>query len=1042
MLRLAVPPILCLLVLFASYRAVLYNETHLSPQGCKMSWMSPSYVLQSNFNASWTPLANRYSLWLYREVGWENENTLHGSPVLFIPGNAGSSRQARSIASSAIRQIYTNPYVPSSDFTNGTIAPVDIFTAEFNEDLSALHGPTLLSQKAYIDSAIDYILSLYSAASRPSQVLLLGHSMGGLVALSLLSSPSSATRISAVVTMSSPNSLPPARFDRRVEDLYGQVYRGLYPTDGTYSPPVLSICGGATDSLIPSETCFLPPPPEKYSTASLYRETVFTTALEGVWTGVGHNEMVWCHQVRSKVARTAIELAAAATSSAPFQNKKEQILEKWSRGPEWSGSSSNDQWRPSNELALSRTRESHPFVIAPSSEQGSREEFVTSHMYMLPFSSVAVPHHLNLLIARGSLLEQKTVMAGDQTSLRVELFICKFSSEFQQTACKYLQPERATIQPIPIPLPNIPFPQRGEGSSPEDFALAVEVREIFAPTFEDDGRKEAWLGLRVDGYVQKGKRGLIAVLEPRHEQRKGEPAHNEEVSVVGIRELELGGVSGTGPFFSTLSIDLAHRVPALQTDITIPRASISSLVAYRVEGIFPGDCQALSPLIPPLLQHLSSGPESHFHAVRPNQPFLLHGHAKGPFVSTSPSSHSGLRLRLYASPESCPVQSLRISVDWWSTLGRVALRYWTVVVVWGVGVVAAGFSYALWQWENNLPLPSPKAVYSKIFSTSTRVPMQASGALFALALLPLPRQALLGTSDEWPLNPLLAVAFFWIAVGFGGVLMYTLEGITWILGRVAKLSKPVKPERSPTMQATGTRPLSKKRSFVALGIVLLLVATVIPHQVAFVISWLMILWTSATGQKSVAMSNEPVSAPSNRQDLSTRDTLEPAIPLSSIRAPSPSPARRRSSPEPRTLKPSLVEFAESPPPTDDGPTPPLSNAFALVQHVVLLQAFLFPTQGAVLAVWIRTLVTAGFTTPFDGDHNIFLAVFWLVLAEAVINGVTWRRKGSRALKFVAPALSALLSAYSFLFGLRYPFGVFELANLLVAWLAIFCLAWK
>lgn len=36
-----------------------------------MSWMSPSYILQTDFNATWTPLASRYSLWLYREVGWD-----------------------------------------------------------------------------------------------------------------------------------------------------------------------------------------------------------------------------------------------------------------------------------------------------------------------------------------------------------------------------------------------------------------------------------------------------------------------------------------------------------------------------------------------------------------------------------------------------------------------------------------------------------------------------------------------------------------------------------------------------------------------------------------------------------------------------------------------------------------------------------------------------------------------------------------------------------------------------------------------------------
>lgn len=43
----------------------------LSPQGCRMSWMSPSYVLQTDFNATWSPLTRRYSLWLYREVGWD-----------------------------------------------------------------------------------------------------------------------------------------------------------------------------------------------------------------------------------------------------------------------------------------------------------------------------------------------------------------------------------------------------------------------------------------------------------------------------------------------------------------------------------------------------------------------------------------------------------------------------------------------------------------------------------------------------------------------------------------------------------------------------------------------------------------------------------------------------------------------------------------------------------------------------------------------------------------------------------------------------------
>lgn len=57
-----------LVVLPVSY---IDSVRNVSPQGCRMSWMSPSYIRQDAFNASWTPLARRYSLWLYREVGWE-----------------------------------------------------------------------------------------------------------------------------------------------------------------------------------------------------------------------------------------------------------------------------------------------------------------------------------------------------------------------------------------------------------------------------------------------------------------------------------------------------------------------------------------------------------------------------------------------------------------------------------------------------------------------------------------------------------------------------------------------------------------------------------------------------------------------------------------------------------------------------------------------------------------------------------------------------------------------------------------------------------
>jgi glycosylphosphatidylinositol deacylase len=60
-------------IILLFYFASVDISQSLSPQGCRMSWMNPAYVVQSEFDTSWTYLAKRYSLWLYREAGWDSE---------------------------------------------------------------------------------------------------------------------------------------------------------------------------------------------------------------------------------------------------------------------------------------------------------------------------------------------------------------------------------------------------------------------------------------------------------------------------------------------------------------------------------------------------------------------------------------------------------------------------------------------------------------------------------------------------------------------------------------------------------------------------------------------------------------------------------------------------------------------------------------------------------------------------------------------------------------------------------------------------------
>lgn len=50
-------------------------------------------------------------------------------------------------------------------------------------------------------------------------------------------------------------------------------------------------------------------------------------------------------------------------------------------------------------------------------------------------------------------------------------------------------------------------------------------------------------------------------------------------------------------------------------------------------------------------------------------------------------------------------------------------------------------------------------------------------------------------------------------------------------------------------------------------------------------------------------------------------------------------------------------------------------------HILLFMTWLLPLAAPVLAVWVRTLITAGLTTPFDGDHFFLSVAPFLVLVD-------------------------------------------------------------
>lgn len=407
-----------------------------------------------------------------------------GLPVLFIPGNAGSSHQVRSIASSAARQYFSSPFVVSAEFTGRGAKPIDLYAGkllqvvydqlqfrvssntnvvavEFNEDLSAFHGPTLDSQIAYASATIEYVLSRYPPNT---QIVVLGHSMGGIVGTALLPSKN----IKALITMSTPHTLPPARFDVRVEDIYNRNRKTLRE-DAT---PILSICGGATDTMIPSESCILPGDSKD---AGVYRRTVFTSALEGAWTGVGHREMVWCHQVRWRVARVALELGVTQPGE-----ERARVLDRWLRD-RWSLSPNGDSVQ---DLSIKKGE----YEMLSEDSQLILKGPLGKRTYLLPIPSTQDEEKSRTFAVYVSQGSVSGVAPHHAPYLRVSVHVCVERSPEGSVPCNSLAP--ASLKLLPAPIPGKPFPIPNEGADESEGVAFFEA--------ELPHGAEGWVGVTVD----------------------------------------------------------------------------------------------------------------------------------------------------------------------------------------------------------------------------------------------------------------------------------------------------------------------------------------------------------------------------------------------------------------------------------------------------------------------------------------------------------------------------------------------------------------
>ncbi|XP_055681996.1 GPI inositol-deacylase [Lutzomyia longipalpis] len=295
--------LLCLCFYLYGFLTLLTNsEKNL----CKMTYMYeyPQFV-RINFREN--KRFPKYNLYGYAEghlTEFARNGDWNGAPVLFIPGNSGSYKQARSLASVALRKGLDNNWAHHLDY----------FTVDLNEEYSALFGGVLEEQTEFVGQCIKEILNLYSRLpNRPRSITIVGHSMGGTIAYALLRNTEVAPLIGTIIALSAPLDKPVINFDVFINAFYRSIREKMQesrqvrlignhtntccankvsrapqnlPPKGFDDKLLISIGGGSRDIIVHAG-----------HSDSIYSDIhAMSTSIPLVWLTTDHLCAVWCLQ--------------------------------------------------------------------------------------------------------------------------------------------------------------------------------------------------------------------------------------------------------------------------------------------------------------------------------------------------------------------------------------------------------------------------------------------------------------------------------------------------------------------------------------------------------------------------------------------------------------------------------------------------------------------------------------------------------------------------------------------------------------------------
>lgn len=818
---------------------------------CRVVYMYPSYARIRSFDQTHTKYASKFSLYLYREQGLdtipadekEGFKALDGIPALFIPGNAGSYRQVRSIAAE-VSNLYFDNNINVVD--NSNTRNYDFFAADFNEDYTAFHGRTLVDQAEYLNEAIGFILLLYANnPNPPTSVLILAHSMGGIVARVLPTLPNYVPgSINTIVTLSSPHSAAPLTFDGDILKVYLAVDRfwhqafndplSLIPGiayQRLHNVSLVSITGGALDSILPADYTtlgFLAPPSNGF--------TVFTSGIPDVWTPMDHLAIVWCRQLRRLILKMLLEIADFSSPHRTYPLEKRMAIMK-------KNLLSGFETYAKNDSLLNPSSSGSEFTVKLDRENSAVAQgiFQSRRNAGKLFNTFNLESDLVLQLVTDSKLK----FNPDKVSSSLSLLLCRDPNASED-------PSTATFD----------FSNSDDVLflSCRDYSGKVNhiprsdhrVHSLLDSSF--DGEDSPFYALRLDpedlaGYTKailiNGEQELFVVAQ----------VSSQEASLVEIKDnllsLAVNGANLTIPKSRPIAINLAFQ------------GAWSSLLAYKLR--YDGLGKAGEESFAPFIRQWRDAPfETKWHInIRDTSqlPITIHGIA--PFTPFDKNTDSeGVNLEFWWDPSSdaavTPIH-VTLSVDWLQSLKLLVLRYRLAVVSQCLAVSLAVFIIQILAFKSTGRFPdfyygllklcekrilTPVLCLLLLLTPLTQIrSVQLFLDLIDPVVLQDPNEINMSIHHNFDFNSFflgleetglsfLGCLFFLMAVAINFIVFYVLSFVQELIKRgghvVAKLKKPPTSKTAPSN--------STFRKICLVTTLLLLVSIYLPYQFAFVIS--------------------------------------------------------------------------------------------------------------------------------------------------------------------------------------------------------------